>query len=211
LKAFHEPEFPNQEKAPERPDPQLVEGGFQEYEVDDVLDQRGSGRSVRYLVRWKGYGPEDDTWEPAENLANAKDMLRRFKARGRATKGGEYHVMRAITEEIRRSKSSEKETNNGTTSGDRTLADEQKMDRKDQLKLVHGPDRFEEGDEPVGLRVMGERDSGTWPDLTGKLCRCVMALIWWRVGADKAVTEHVVRALEEWLWRRGISIYTDQL
>jgi hypothetical protein len=28
--------------------------------------------------------------------------------------------------------------------------------------------------------------------LTGKLCWHVMALIWWQVGADRAVMEHVV-------------------
>jgi hypothetical protein len=63
-----------------------------------------------------------------------------------------------------------------------------------------------------------ERDSGIrsvshagQAELTGKLCRHVMALIRWKVGADIAVTEHVVRALEEWLCRRGISIYTDLL
>jgi hypothetical protein len=62
-----------------------------------------------------------------------------------------------------------------------------------------------------------ERDSGTKSvshigsaELTGKLCWHVMALIRWKVGADVAVTEHVVRALEEWLHRRGITIYTDR-
>jgi hypothetical protein len=63
-----------------------------------------------------------------------------------------------------------------------------------------------------------EQDNGTGSvshnssaELTGKLCRHVMALIQWKVGADIAVTEHVVWVLEEWLHRRGISIYTDLL
>jgi hypothetical protein len=48
-------------------------------------------------------------------------------------------------------------------------------------------------------------------ELTGKLCRRVMALIQWKVGADVAVTDRVVWALEEWLRRRGIAIHTDLL
>jgi hypothetical protein len=34
------------------------------------------------------------------------------------------------------------------------------------------------------------------PAFTGKLCRRALVLIWWQVGADKAVSEHVVWALE---------------
>jgi hypothetical protein len=66
--------------------------------------------------------------------------------------------------------------------------------------------------------TQGEWDTGTRSvssdgstELTGKLCQRVMVLIRWKVGADIAVTDHVVWALEEWLRRRGISIYTDLL
>jgi hypothetical protein len=47
--------------------------------------------------------------------------------------------------------------------------------------------------------------------LTGKLYWRVMALIRWQVGANRAVMEHVVQVLEEWLCRQGITIYTDQV
>ena len=46
-----------------------------EYEVDKILDQDGDRY---YKVRWKGYGPEEDTWEPIENLHHAKLALRKF-------------------------------------------------------------------------------------------------------------------------------------
>ena len=32
----------------------------------------------QYLVRWKGFGPEDDTREPIEHLAGAEDYIARF-------------------------------------------------------------------------------------------------------------------------------------
>ena len=41
------------------------------WEVEKILDSKRSRNSVKYLVRWKGYGPEDDTWEPPFNLKNA--------------------------------------------------------------------------------------------------------------------------------------------
>ena len=42
-----------------------------EYEVEKLVDKRVVGReankSTQYLVRWKGYGEADDTWESVKN------------------------------------------------------------------------------------------------------------------------------------------------
>uniref|UniRef100_A0A803JKB7 Chromo domain-containing protein n=1 Tax=Xenopus tropicalis TaxID=8364 RepID=A0A803JKB7_XENTR len=35
-----------------------------EFEVEDILDYRLRGRQHQYLVKWKGYGPEENSWEP---------------------------------------------------------------------------------------------------------------------------------------------------
>ena len=46
-----------------------------EYEVEAVLDHRGSGSSREYLVKWKDYSAEHNTWEPAAHLENAPSVL----------------------------------------------------------------------------------------------------------------------------------------
>ena len=54
------------------------------YEVEDLLDHRlvKRGRKYReeFLVRWRGYGPESDTWEPKSNLMTCQETIRAFKA-----------------------------------------------------------------------------------------------------------------------------------
>jgi hypothetical protein len=50
-----------------------------EWEVEAILDDRRVGRGEQFRVRWKDYGPEDDTWEPARNLRNAGEMLQAYK------------------------------------------------------------------------------------------------------------------------------------
>jgi hypothetical protein len=63
-------EFPEHQPAQTRPPP--VNEDENMFKVDRLLDKRarryGRGQRVEYLVRWSGYGPEDDTWEPVAHI-----------------------------------------------------------------------------------------------------------------------------------------------
>ena len=51
----------------------ILMDGEQEHEVQIILDYRQENkRSKAYLVRWTGYGPEHDTWEPEAALHNCQ-------------------------------------------------------------------------------------------------------------------------------------------
>ncbi|KAL6624503.1 hypothetical protein ACP70R_031824 [Stipagrostis hirtigluma subsp. patula] len=43
-------------------------------------------RGLYFKVRWKGYGPNDDTWEPIEGLKNCKEAIRDFVIEGHKQK-----------------------------------------------------------------------------------------------------------------------------
>ncbi|MCP9264968.1 BMA-CEC-3 [Dirofilaria immitis] len=46
-----------------------------EFEVDRILSVAVMNGKVKYQVRWKGYGSDEDSWEPEQNLATARLIL----------------------------------------------------------------------------------------------------------------------------------------
>jgi hypothetical protein len=65
-----------------RPPPDLIDGQ-EEFEVQNVLRHRRKGKGLQYLVRWKNYSINEDTWEPERNLKNAEEVLEEYKKKHR--------------------------------------------------------------------------------------------------------------------------------
>ena len=72
-----------------------IEGDVPVFEVEAILDHRTktdkrksvgdnpatskpSTRVTHYLVRWKGWPPEHDTWEPVQNLTGAARAIKAY-------------------------------------------------------------------------------------------------------------------------------------
>ena len=47
----------------------------EEYKPEAILDERGQGRTARYLVKWFGYPKSESTWEPKRNIASCFKVL----------------------------------------------------------------------------------------------------------------------------------------
>jgi hypothetical protein len=67
------------------PPPISVEANH-EYELEKVLDSRtvkaGRRSRLEYLVKWLDYGPEHNTWEPADVIQKAaKSLVAAFERR----------------------------------------------------------------------------------------------------------------------------------
>jgi len=50
-----------------------------ELEVERIVDVKKEGRINLYKVIWKGYSPNDFTWEPKRNLKSALELLKEFE------------------------------------------------------------------------------------------------------------------------------------
>ena len=55
--------------------------GVEEWEVEKILNKRKIREQEKYLVRWKEFTTEEDTWERKEDLKNAGEVLEEFEGR----------------------------------------------------------------------------------------------------------------------------------
>jgi len=51
----------------------------EEYKVEKILNKRKVQGKDRFLVQWKEYIAEANTWEERENLENTKELVKEFK------------------------------------------------------------------------------------------------------------------------------------
>jgi hypothetical protein len=58
------------------PTPEIIDGE-EEWVVEEILDSKMMNRKLRYLVKWKDFGIEHNSWEPWDNV-HAPDLIADF-------------------------------------------------------------------------------------------------------------------------------------
>lgn len=48
------------------------------YEVEKVVDRRERRSAVEYLIRWKGFSQDEDTWQPLSHLRGISKLVEKF-------------------------------------------------------------------------------------------------------------------------------------
>ena len=92
LTPYREMEFHGPNYA--RPPPDLI-NEVEQYEVEQVLDERNYGRwkKKQYLVKWKGYPDSDNQWLDAKDLENAQELVAEFHNSNRELRS---HIRRTL-------------------------------------------------------------------------------------------------------------------
>ena len=57
----------------------VLDNGEEQSEVEKILACRLKRGHKEYLVKWKGYGDFENSWEPIGNLDRAKERVREFE------------------------------------------------------------------------------------------------------------------------------------
>ena len=61
---------------------EVIPENEEEYEVEQILDTRKSTNGkIEYLIHWKGYGHNEDTWEPLKHLTHCQQLIQQFHLR----------------------------------------------------------------------------------------------------------------------------------
>ena len=62
-----------------QPPPEVHPDHEDRYEVEQILNTKKFRKTQKYLVKWKGYGHEENTWEPLKNLKGSEEALAKFR------------------------------------------------------------------------------------------------------------------------------------
>jgi hypothetical protein len=60
------------------PETRMKKPAAKEFIVEKILSHEFGWKGIRYLVRWEGYGPQFDTWEPRSHLKNSPRILAKY-------------------------------------------------------------------------------------------------------------------------------------
>ena len=63
-------QFVTMDMSYESDDAEMIASEEEIYEIEKILQHRGEGNNVEYLVKWRGYGRKENSWEPIANFTS---------------------------------------------------------------------------------------------------------------------------------------------
>uniref|UniRef100_A0A2M3ZC00 Heterochromatin protein 1 n=1 Tax=Anopheles braziliensis TaxID=58242 RepID=A0A2M3ZC00_9DIPT len=147
----------------------------EEYVVEKIVDRRERKGKVEYLLKWKGYPSDSNTWEPRENL-DCPELIKAFEqsreAGGKKDSGKEKAKPRRTSTTSRKKKGGDSDADNGAGSDDDDRDDTGSTKGKTSV-VAEEVSGFEKGYTPE--KILGATESN------GKL----LFLVQWK-DKDKA-------------------------
>jgi len=64
-------------RKPQAPPPPIVVDGEPEWKVEEVLDSHWHRRRFQFLIKWKGFSREHNSWEAASDV-KAPDLIAEY-------------------------------------------------------------------------------------------------------------------------------------
>ncbi|KAI9582070.1 chromodomain-helicase-DNA-binding protein 1 isoform X2 [Glossina fuscipes] len=72
-----------------------------EWEVEKIIDYAEEKAGRVFRIRWKGFGPKHDTWEPEKNL-NCNDIIQKFMKRMKSQENVSFKELREEPKKTKR-------------------------------------------------------------------------------------------------------------
>ncbi|PRP84317.1 hypothetical protein PROFUN_07618 [Planoprotostelium fungivorum] len=98
----------------------------EEYEPERILKHKRNFEGLQYLVKWKGYGSEDNSWEPSENLEGLDVVIAYWREKNNNKENRKPNS--TVIDETYHTTSQKKEAGNGSNMGDVEGSDESAED-----------------------------------------------------------------------------------
>lgn len=115
------------------------------YEVEKILDAKKKDGTMFYKVRWEGYGSEEDSWEPIDNLLTCQELVDNY-----------WEQKKGCKKRGRKPKRFKQMTENDSGTSD---TDEGRKDQSDQSSEMALPDQKRKRGRPPKHRIVLETDS----------------------------------------------------
>ena len=79
-----------------------LEDNSDEWEVQEIRDEKNIDGTLHYLVKWTGWPSEYDSCEPTNHLTNAPEMVKEFKKKRKLYKINEVDKNEDTTKRAKR-------------------------------------------------------------------------------------------------------------